>query len=262
MDNRIRFLECEWKVKFKDELWTEIVRGVSKMHGASDAKNNTKTKKATTKKEKTKNKEKSDADKSDEVLDNYDDDEDHDDDDSDDDEGEDNGMRPVDSKEDADYGTVFKKLFGTLKNSFIAATKEIAIPHYDEKQTSLVSLESRMQSEWDMESIVGVNIWGRGEIPVYVSANMSQESKNKTMNKKSASDDNVSNADDDDDDESDSDYILSYKDSDDDNDDDVLEEGDDYVASQCFVEHDALATPLWINEKGFIRSKMMSKTSD
>lgn len=244
LDCRIRFLECDWKVEFEEQLWKEIVRGVTQPEinediELKDAKKETKNKSG--------------------AGDNEDD-SDHDDEE----EEEDSLMRPVNIQEDDMYGTAFKKLFGVLKDSFMAVTENVSIPHYAEGALTVVSLKSRIQSEWDMESIVGVNIWGRENIPVPYAdgasvakigkskqTHMSQESKN-----------------DEDSDESDSDYSPDEEDDeeDDDNDGDKSEgsksDDDDFVTSQCSVEKVALDTPLWINRNGFIENKMRSKIID
>jgi len=108
-----------------------------------------------------------------------------------------------------------------------------------------------------INSIVGVDIWGRENIPVSVIyadtesvrkvskskvTQMSQESKMSRESKNGCSDDDDS----------------SYSPSDG---SDSEEEGDN-VASQSGVENVALElnTPLWINANGFITNKMRSKS--
>ena len=239
-------------------MWAEIVRGVitPETHGVSEAKDVTKKKKMVKKKNKKNKKKSADDDDVDDdnSCDNDDDDDDDDDDDKDDDEGDDNLLRPVDTKEDNMYHAVFQKLFGILKQAFVAVTKDILIPHYDATANSMttVSLESRIKSEWDMDSIVGVNIWGRANIPLIFanteSVEMASKSKLTDMSQESKGDGN---------DGDDGSYSPS------DNDSESEEEGE-YVASQRDVENLAveLETPLWINANGFIKDKMRSKSSE
>ena len=222
-------MECEWKVQFEKEIWTEIVQGVteSDIRGAKDV---------------TKISADDDA---------CDDDDDEDDNDDDLDGDRDNLVRPVNVKEDNMYHVVFQKLFGILKKAFIAATKNILVPFVDERgEMTMVSLESRIQSEWDMNSIVGVNIWGRENIPGRYADAGSVGKESKVKQKQMSQESNCGDGDEDDD----SDYRPSSAGSD--------TEESDYVASQRDdVENVALEleTPLWINANGFIENKMRSK---
>jgi hypothetical protein len=131
---RIRFLECEWKVQFDEEIWREIVRGVTEpdIHEAKDA---TKISAA---------------------HDNVSDDEDSCDKEDDSDGDRDDLVRPVNVTEDNKFHAVFHKLFGVLKEAFMAATKDVMIPYVSESgNMTRNSLKSRIQTEWDMDSIVG-----------------------------------------------------------------------------------------------------------
>jgi hypothetical protein len=90
-----------------------------------------------------------------------------------------------------------------------------------------VSLESRIKSEWDMDSMVGVNIWGRENIPMILA---DTESVGKVSKSKPTQMSQESKGDGSDNDDS------SYSPSDG---SDSEEEGE-YVASQRDVENVAL----------------------